>query len=77
VSTRAMPPWTAIEADVDVVCGLHQRINDVYPMHEVDVVVVGIFHQVRNATGARVCVCGGGGPMQMRIWGVRQCQGHQ
>ena len=43
---RAMPPWTSDEADVDVVLKLHQRLHDVYPATDVDVVVVGIFHQV-------------------------------
>lgn len=43
---RAMPPWTTIEADADVVCNLHQRLSDVYPVRDIDVVVVGIFHQV-------------------------------
>lgn len=43
---RAMPPWTTVEADADVVCNLHQRLSDVYPVHDIDVVVVGIFHQV-------------------------------
>ena len=43
---RAMPPWTRVEASVDVVCRLHQRINDVYDVTKIDVVVVGIFHQV-------------------------------
>ncbi len=41
-----MPPWSAVEASVDVVCRLHQRINDVYDVSQIDVVVVGIFHQV-------------------------------
>ncbi|KAK9815607.1 hypothetical protein WJX72_006662 [[Myrmecia] bisecta] len=45
-ATRAMPPWTTVEANVDVVCKLHERLNDIYPVHELDVVVVGIFHQV-------------------------------
>uniref|UniRef100_A0A061SAC2 Group 1 glycosyl transferase n=1 Tax=Tetraselmis sp. GSL018 TaxID=582737 RepID=A0A061SAC2_9CHLO len=45
-ATRAMPPWTAVEADVDIVCKLNQRLNDVYDVHRIDVVVVGIFHQV-------------------------------
>eukprot|EP00775_Hariotina_reticulata_P001680 gene1680-2024_t len=40
-----MPPWTTVEADVDVVCNLHQRLSDVYPVQNIDVVVVGIFHQ--------------------------------
>jgi len=41
-----MPPWTTIEADADVVCNLHQRLSDVYPVNSIDVVLVGIFHQV-------------------------------
>ena len=45
-AARAMPPWTDVEASVDVVCRLHQRINDVYDVSKIDVVVVGIFHQV-------------------------------
>lgn len=43
---HAMPPWTRVEASIDVVCRLHQRINDVYDVTKIDVVVVGIFHQV-------------------------------
>ena len=43
---HAMPPWTKVEASVDIVCRLHQRINDVYDVSKIDVVVVGIFHQV-------------------------------
>ena len=46
---RAMPPWSPVEASVDVVCRLHQRINDVYDVNQIDVVVVGIFHQVGPA----------------------------
>eukprot|EP00210_Caulerpa_lentillifera_P003532 g3369.t1 len=42
----AMPPWTDVKADVDIVCNLSQRLNDVYPTQQIDVVVVGIFHQV-------------------------------
>lgn len=41
-----MPPWTKEEADVDVVCRLHQRLADMYPANDIDVCVVGIFHQV-------------------------------
>jgi len=41
-----MPPWTDVEVDVDVVCNLSQRLVDVYPTDQIDVVVVGIFHQV-------------------------------
>ena len=47
VAQRAMPPWATVEASVDVVCRLHQRINDVYDVSRIDVVVVGIFHQAR------------------------------
>eukprot|EP00878_Enallax_costatus_P011278 GHUV01011775.1.p1 GENE.GHUV01011775.1~~GHUV01011775.1.p1 ORF type:complete len:183 (+),score=26.03 GHUV01011775.1:240-788(+) len=49
---RAMPPWTTEEADADVVCNLHQRLSDVYPVQDIDVVVVGIFHQVGVAQRA-------------------------
>lgn len=45
-ANTAMPPWTNIKPSVDVVCRLHQRLGDVYPASKVDVVVVGIFHQV-------------------------------
>lgn len=45
---KAMPPWTDVEADYDVVCNLSQRLIDVYPIDQIDVVVVGIFHQVKN-----------------------------
>ena len=43
---RAMPPWSDVRPDVDLVCKLHQRLGDVYNVHDMDVVVVGIFHQV-------------------------------
>ena len=52
VAQRAMPPWTAVEADVDVVCRLHQRVATVYPVETLDIVVVGIFHQVEAVRGA-------------------------
>eukprot|EP00873_Tetraselmis_striata_P033293 jgi/Tetstr1/453557/TSEL_040525.t1 len=39
-ATRAMPPWTEVEADHDVICNLRQRLNDVYDVHTIDVVVV-------------------------------------
>ena len=42
-----MPPWTSVRAGVDVVCRLHERLNDVYDVSQLDVVVVGIFHQAR------------------------------
>mmetsp|Transcript_6975 Transcript_6975/g.20372 ORF Transcript_6975/g.20372 Transcript_6975/m.20372 type:complete len:726 (+) Transcript_6975:386-2563(+) len=45
-ATQAMPPWSQQQADVDVVCRLHQRLADVYPAQQIDVCVVGIFHQV-------------------------------
>eukprot|EP00803_Ostreobium_quekettii_P011145 evm.model.scf_71.8 EVM.evm.TU.scf_71.8 scf_71:108681-110204(+) len=42
----AIPPWSEVKADVDVVCSLHERLGDLYPVDQIDVVVVGIFHQV-------------------------------
>ena len=45
---RAMPPWTDDEPSLDVVCKLCQRFNDVFPVCELDVVVVGIFHQANS-----------------------------
>ena len=58
-----MPPWASQEADVDVVCDLHQRLADVYPIAQLDVIVVGIFHQVGGGRGggyfefSMLCVC--------------------
>jgi len=49
----AMPPWTDIKPSVDVVCRLHQRLGDVYPASKIDVVVVGIFHQVCTIVSSR------------------------
>lgn len=46
-AASAMPPWTSVRADADVVCSLHQRLSDVIPVTDIDVVVVGIFHQAR------------------------------
>ena len=45
---KAMPPWTEVRPSVDVICRLHQRLNDVYKESDIDVVVVGIFHQVQH-----------------------------
>ena len=45
-ANRAMPPWTSVEADVDIVCRLNQQLQDVFDVSTIDVVVVGIFHQV-------------------------------
>lgn len=45
-ASRAMPPWTADEADVDIILKLHERLHHKIPAAEIDVVVVGIFHQV-------------------------------
>ena len=50
-ATAAMPPWSEVQADKDIVCGLHQRLGDVYPLADIDVVVVGIFHQVGEQSG--------------------------
>lgn len=49
-----MPPWTDVQADVDLVCKLHERLNDVYDVQAIDVVVVGIFHQACHASE---CLC--------------------
>ena len=57
MAQRAMPPWTAVEADVDVVCRLHQRIANVFPVETLDIVVVGIFHQVGDPSRAVRHVC--------------------
>lgn len=43
---RAMPPWTSVDADLDVVCQLGQRVDEVCDTVGLDAVVVGIFHQV-------------------------------
>lgn len=57
----AMPPWTDVKPSVDLVCRLHQRLGDVYPASKIDVVVVGIFHQVCTPHAAMpakdLCVC--------------------
>lgn len=42
----AMPPWATVSPDLDLVCKLHQRLSDVCDVQEIDIVVVGIFHQV-------------------------------
>lgn len=41
-----MPPWADVSPDLDLVCKLHQRLSDVCDVQEIDIVVVGIFHQV-------------------------------
>lgn len=41
-----MPPWADLKADVDIVCTLSQKLTDVYPADQIDVVLVGIFHQI-------------------------------
>ena len=48
-AAAAMPPWTSVRADVDIVAGLGQRFSEVFPELRgpgVDAVVVGIFYQV-------------------------------
>lgn len=55
-ANTAMPPWTTVQASADIVCGLHQRLGDVYPASEIDVVVVGIFHQVQFASPAKYII---------------------
>lgn len=48
---RAMPPWATVSPDLDLVCRLHQRLSDVCDVQEIDIVVVGIFHQVCQLAG--------------------------
>ena len=69
---RAMPPWSPVEASVDVVCRLHQRINDVYDVNLIDVVVVGIFHQVRAPNLFALLP----GPRNLQLLGVPEHLGH-
>ena len=52
-----MPPWTEVQADVDLVCKLHERLNDVYDVHAIDVVVVGIFHQASRCSSLLAFHC--------------------
>ena len=54
-AVRAMPPWTNVQADVDLVCKLHERLSDVYDVSKLDVVVVGIFHQVDFGYAPALC----------------------
>jgi hypothetical protein len=67
-AARAVPPWSGVEACADVVCRMHERLADVYPVSELDVVVVGIYHQARGSGGAaagrgwRAVGCAGRGP---------------
>ena len=42
----AMPPWAQVSPNLDLVCKLHERLSDVCDVQEIDIVVVGIFHQV-------------------------------
>lgn len=49
----AMPPWADVVPDLDLVCKLHQRLSDVCDVHEIDIVVVGIFHQARHYSPIR------------------------
>ena len=41
-----MPPWAEVSPNLDLVCRLHQRLSDVCDVQEIDIIVVGIFHQV-------------------------------
>jgi hypothetical protein len=54
-AASAMPPWTSVRPDADVLCGLHQRLTDVWDVSSIDVVVVGIFHQVRGSCRQGSC----------------------
>jgi acetolactate synthase regulatory subunit len=46
VMDQAVPSWSDVAVDADVVCRLNQRFRDVYDVDSCDVVVTGIFHQV-------------------------------
>ncbi|KAI3426406.1 hypothetical protein D9Q98_008776 [Chlorella vulgaris] len=46
VVDQAVPSWSDVAVDADVVCRLNQRFRDVYDVDSCDVVVTGIFHQV-------------------------------
>jgi len=51
----AMPPWSKVAASQDVVCKLNERMRDVPGIESLDVVVVGIFHQVAEAAATFSC----------------------
>lgn len=49
---RAMPAWTDAEADAEVTLGPSQPMSAAYDWAQVDVVVVGIFHQIAEVMGS-------------------------
>lgn len=46
VAPRAVPPWSDVEADADVVISPEQPMAAAYDLRSLDAVVVGIYHQV-------------------------------
>lgn len=55
-----MPPWAdpCARPHADVVCRMSERLADIYPVEEIDVVVVGIFHQVCDLVVCFLCMWG-------------------
>ena len=49
---RAMPPWTDVEADADVVVAPQQPLAEAHDLTSVDAVVLGIYHQVAEVLGS-------------------------
>jgi hypothetical protein len=48
LAESAVPRWSDVAVDADVVCRAGQRFRDVYDVDDCDVVVTGIFHQARR-----------------------------
>jgi hypothetical protein len=46
LAESAVPRWSDVAVDADVVCRAGQRFRDVYDVDDCDVVVTGIFHQI-------------------------------
>jgi len=42
----AMPPWSGVHADTEVLLGPDVHLAQVYPVQELNVIVCGMFHQV-------------------------------
>lgn len=54
-ATTAIPPWSDVRGDVEVVCKPHDRFADVLDVESLDVMVVGIFHQVAEVLAGVSC----------------------
>ncbi|KAL4448235.1 hypothetical protein ABPG75_005454 [Micractinium tetrahymenae] len=46
LAASAVPAWSDVQVDEDIVCGLNQRFRDCYDVDSCDVIMTGIFHQV-------------------------------